>query len=146
MPEGRGVPVMNILDGGEEISDPGLRPREEAATLGSRCIEVEVAEVLHVLPRSIRGSELDEPRSFPKSMPPGNGLRRIRVGEGVPDAGQFGSGPVVVRTRNDDAEVAIERRFEGYSHCTGIGYSGRHFTAYCGDRCQSAKGVSLGSR
>ena len=63
--------MVNILHGGEKVGDAGLRAGKTAAALSRSGIEIEVAEVLHVLPGTIRGGELDEPCALPEGVPPG---------------------------------------------------------------------------
>ena len=113
MPEGGWVPVVNILYGGEKIGDAGLRTRKAAAALSRSSVEIEVAQILHVLAGTIRGGELDEPCALPERVPPGDVFCRIRVGQRGFDAGLFSPRTGVVRTGDDHAEMAVGRGFEG---------------------------------
>ncbi len=55
VPEGGWVPVVDILHGGEKVGDAGLRTGKAAAALRRGGVEIEVAQILHVLAGTICG-------------------------------------------------------------------------------------------
>ena len=141
MPERGRVPLMRVLGCRDHVCNAGLGARILDTFLDGGDIQIDVAEILHILSGAIFGSDFDNCGAIPEIVPPGCVQRVWRLQQCPRSDRLRVSLAVVMRGRGDDSEMSVCKRPEGNGDGQRVGDRDGNVTSIGGNRGKRTEGA-----